>query len=715
MKNRLQDEDPVQRLSDIDPRTLPPDGGERYNRLIFSKSPYLLQHAENPIDWYPWGEEAFARAQSEDKPVFLSIGYSTCHWCHVMAHESFEDRKTAELLNRHFISIKVDREERPDVDNTYMAVCQMMTGSGGWPLNLVLSPDKKPFFAATYIPRNARGGMIGLDGLLTKVAELWSSDRDRLLRTGEEVGEALLHLDKEGKEGKGPLDNEPLNKAYQQFLNTYDRQHAGFGTPKFPTPHNLSLLLRLWWRTGQEEARVMALSTLQRIRLGGIFDQVGFGIHRYAVDAGWLIPHFEKMLYDQALVVPAYLEAYQITGDGFYAHAAGEILDYVLRDLRHSEGGFYCGEDADSEGAEGTFYLWTPEQVKEVLGEELGSVFCRSYDITAEGNFEGKSIPHLKEDLASLARRVKVPLEDLSELLAEGRHRLLESRKKRIRPHRDDKILTGWNGLAVVALARAGAVLEEKRFIEQAQNSVHFILNRLRDENGRLLRRFRRGEAAIPGFLEDYAFFVWGLIELYMADFDSRHLRIALKLTEEMEELFSDGQGRYFDTGKDAETVLVRSRSLQDGAIPSGNSVAALNLLRLGRLTGKEEIEARGEDLLRSWMARVNRYPSAYSQFLIALDYALGTRTEVVLAGGKDATEELLMPFRSRFLPHALVLLRQPEDGELDAVSELAAGKERIQGKATAYVCRNRTCMQPVTEASDLTRILEDLETGPGT
>jgi uncharacterized protein YyaL (SSP411 family) len=716
MNNRPHDEDPVQRLSEIDTKTLPVDGGERYNRLIFAKSPYLLQHAENPIDWYQWGEEAFARARSEDKPVFLSIGYSTCHWCHVMAHESFEDDEIAKLINRHYIAIKVDREERPDVDNTYMAVCQMMTGSGGWPLNLVLALDKKPFFAATYIPRKSRGGMVGLYELLTKVAEMWSSDRERLLRTGDEVGEALLRLEDEGNEGKNALTDEPLNMAYQQFLSTYDREHAGFGTPKFPSPHNLSLLLRLGRRTGQEESRVMALNTLQRIRLGGIFDHIGFGIHRYAVDAGWLVPHFEKMLYDQALAVPAYLDAFQVTGDRFYAQAAREILEYVLRDLKHPEGGFYCGEDADSEGAEGTFYLWTPAQVREVLGEELGTVFCRSYDITEEGNFEGKNIPHLKEDLASLARRVDVPVGSLSDLLAEGRQRLFDAREKRFRPHRDDKILTGWNGLTIGALARAGAVLEEKRFTEQARSAVHFILSRLRDENGRLLRRFRRGEAAIFGFLEDYAFFVWGLIELYLADFDPLHLRTACELTEVMEELFSDGQGRYFDTGKDAETVLVRSRSLQDGAIPSGNSVAAFNLLRLGRLTGRGNLEERGEELLKGWMARVNRYPSAYSQYLIALDYSLGTKSEVVLAGEKEdlSTAELLIRLRSRFLPHTVVLLRKPGDEGLEAISDLAEGKEMIQGEAAAYICMDRTCMQPVTEAEELTRILEGVETASG-
>jgi hypothetical protein len=700
-------EDPVRRLSRVDTEALPSDGGERYNRLIFSRSPYLLQHAENPIDWYCWGEEAFARARNEDKPLFLSIGYSTCHWCHVMAHESFENREVAEVLNRHFVAIKVDREERPDIDGTYMTVCQMMTGSGGWPLNLILAPDKKPFFAATYIPKNARQGMIGLIDLLKKVAELWLTDRDRLLQTGEEVGRALLRMEL-GSGGKMAIDDAPLNTAYEQYLNTFDRRHAGFGTPKFPAPHNLSLLLRLWQRTGKEEARIMALQTLQHIRLGGIFDQIGFGVHRYAVDSGWLVPHFEKMLYDQALAVIAYLDAFQATGDGFYAQTAKEVIEYVMRDLSHPAGGFYCGEDADSEGAEGTFYLWTPRQVMAVLGEEMGTVFCRSNDITEEGNFEGKSIPHLEEDLETLARRVQVPLEQLSAVLGEGRLRLLRARNDRIRPHRDDKVLTGWNGLAIAALARAGAILEEERFTGAAQKAAAFILERLRSEKGRLLRRYRQEEAAVPAFLEDYTFFVWGLIELYQAGFDSRHLQTAVELTAQMEELFGDGQGSFFDTGGDAETVIIRGRSLQDGAIPSGSSVAALNLLRLGRLTGDTQLETRGEALLQNGLVQASRHPSAHAQFLIALDYALGPKTEIVLAIGRDSgtAAEMLRAIRSRFLPRTVVMQRRA--GEDDSALPLLRGKEPLNGKTTVYLCRDQTCREPVTTTKKLEELLRE-------
>ncbi len=708
MQTRAHREDIVQRLSRVDTAALPPDGGELYNRLIFEKSPYLLQHAENPLNWYPWGEQAFARARREDKPVFLSIGYSTCHWCHVMEQESFEDQAVADLINRHFIAIKVDREERPDIDNAYMTVCQMMTGSGGWPLNLVLAPDKKPFFAATYIPKTPRGGMVGLIQLMKKVAELWRADRARLEQTGLEVGEALERLEQETMD-RQPLDDTPLRKAFNEFLESFDRRHAGFDSaPKFPTPHNLSLLLRIGLRYGDDRATRMALQTLQAMRLGGIYDQVGFGIHRYSVDAGWLVPHFEKMLYDQALVALACVEGYQVSADEFYSQTAKEILEYVTRDLSDAEGGFYCGEDADSEGAEGTFYVWTPEQVRKVLGEDLGNVFCRSYGITEQGNFEGKSIPHLEEDIATLARRVKVDPGELERLLASARQPLFEARSGRIHPHRDDKVLTGWNGLAIAALARAGAVLEKPDLVDAATRAGDFILTRLRRGDGRLLRRWRLGEAAIPAFLEDYGFFIWGLIELYQAGFESRFLKQALELTGQMEQLFSDGQGGYFDTGSDAETVLSRGRSLHDGALPSGNSVAALNLLRLGRMTGQTALEERGEQLLTARFGPLAAHPRAYSQALIALDFALGPATEVVLAPAADGRPPaaLLQTLRRRFLPSMVTLFNRPEDADLPAIAPLATGKGPVDGRGAAYPCRDRTCRAPVTTAAELDQIL---------
>jgi uncharacterized protein YyaL (SSP411 family) len=705
---REQNLDFVARLSRVDTKSLPPDGGEHFNRLIFEKSPYLLQHAENPVDWYPWNEAVFARARAEDKPVFLSIGYSTCHWCHVMAHESFENKEVAEVLNRHFVAVKVDREERPDIDGTYMAACQMMTGTGGWPTTLVLTPDKKPFFAATYLPPASRGGMAGLLDILAKIAELWLTDRSKLMHTGEELRQALVKLESSGGEESAPSEL-PLKKACDQFLETFDRRHGGFGrAPKFPMPHNISLLLRLWKRYGEEKLRVMALQTLQAVRLGGIFDQIGFGLHRYSVDERWLVPHFEKMLYDQALAVHASLDAFQATGDHFFGQAAREILEYAVRDLTGPEGGFCCGEDADSEGAEGTFYLWTPVQAKEILGDEPGTVFCRCFDITEQGNFEGRNIPHLEEDVDTLAKRVGVDPGRLSSLLAEGRKRLFAARSRRTRPHRDDKILSGWNGLIIGALARAGAVLGDTAIQGAAEAAADFILEKLRDEKGRLLRRFCNGEAAVPGFLEDYAFLGWGLIELYMAGFETRYLAEAVNLVEEMGELFSDGRGGYFDTGADAEKVLTRGRSLQDGAVPSGTSVAAWNLLRLGRITGREDLAEIGERLIRTRMDQIGQYPSAYAQFLIALDFALGPSSAIVLAPAGNGVEpkNLLEVLRPRFLPRTVFLKYRPGDGELERLAPQVGGKGPVNGRAAAYVCRNRTCLAPVTDPADLEKEL---------
>ncbi len=703
-------EDPVLRLSRVDTSTLPEDGGENYNRLIFSKSPYLLQHAENPIDWYSWSEEAFARARSEDKPVFLSIGYSTCHWCHVMAHESFEDRQVAEVLNRHFVSIKVDREERPDLDNTYMMTCQMMTGKGGWPTTLILTPEKKPFFAATYIPKTGRQGMIGLIELLNKIAELWHSDREGLLDTGEKVRQALQQAEETGP-AAGELSVEPLREAFRQYLASFDRRHAGFGgAPKFPAPHNLSLLLRLERRLDEKNAGVMALQTLQQMRLGGIFDQIGSGLHRYAVDERWLVPHFEKMLYDQTLAMLAYLEAFQFNGDPFYRQSALEIAEYVRRDLNDPQGGYYCGEDADSEGAEGTFYLWTPEQVKDVLGEELGTVFCRSFDITPQGNFEGRSIPHLEEDIVELARRVGVPADQLSQVLVEGRRRLFEARRQRIRPHRDDKVLAGWNGLAIAAMARAGAVLAEKQLVLSARRAADFVLEKLRDPQGRLMRRYRQGEAAVPAFLEDHAFLIWGLVELYQAGFEAEDLQAALDLTARMEDLFSDGRGEFFDTGKDVEAVLIRGRSLQDVAIPSGLSVAAFDLLRLGRMTGDRGMEERGEQVLRTHLAQVRQYPPGFAQFLIALDYSLGPKSEIVIAwDGQHFPHDLLKEIRSRFLPRTVVLLHQSGRPAPEPIAALAGGKEMINGRPAAYLCSEQSCHKPVADPVALARMLDEM------
>jgi uncharacterized protein YyaL (SSP411 family) len=712
MSQAVQGNNLVDRLSAVDTSQLPADGGTQYNRLIFEKSPYLLQHAENPVDWHPWGEEAFALARREDKPVLVSIGYSTCHWCHVMEHESFENEEVAAVLNRLFVPIKVDREERPDVDNTYMSACQIFSGGGGWPLNVFITPDKQPFYAATYMPREARGDMAGIIDILERIGNTWQSNRQQLLDSGQRLTESLMKLEKEATgttEGQ-QLGEEPLRETYSHFFNTFDKDRGGFGeAPKFPIPHNLSLLLRIGQRLGLENAQTMAMRTLQNIRLSGTYDHIGFGVHRYAVDAHWRVPHFEKMLYDQALLTMAAADAYQASRDPFFSTMVDEISEYVLRDLTDEQGGFYSGEDADSEGAEGTFYLWTPQQVEEVLGHEHGTIFSHCYEVSEQGNFEGKNIVRLEMDVNQWAAWFGIEPERLGEVLALGRQMLFAAREKRIRPHRDDKVLTAWNGLMIAALARAATVLDKEEYLSAACASADFVLNNMRRDDGRLLRRFRQGEAAVPGFLEDYAFFCWGLIELYQAGFDSRYLAMALELTADMERLFGDGQGNLFDSAEDAETVLTRGRTIIDGAVPSGNSAAAWNLLRLASLTGDLAMAQRGEAVIKTSLAQAARVPTGTSLLYCALDFALGPKDVVVLANGENgtATDKMLKALRERFLPRTLVLCADAEDTQLNEITPLLQGKEALDGQTTAFLCRGETCQAPVTSVDALIDLLE--------
>ncbi|MCX5907617.1 MAG: thioredoxin domain-containing protein, partial [Deltaproteobacteria bacterium] len=489
-----------------------------HNHLIHEKSPYLLQHAENPVDWYPWGAEAFQKAREEGKPVFLSIGYATCHWCHVMAHESFEDEEVSDLLNESFVAIKVDREERPDIDHLYMFVCQGLTGQGGWPLSIFMTPEGNPFFAGTYFPKSGRMGMTGFTGLLTQIANLWKNNREKLLKSGEGIRQALQQQEAGTEKGGPALDQKALQKAYIQLSRAFDPVWGGFGqAPKFPTPHQMNFLLRWGKRSGDSQAALMVEKTLQAMRQGGIFDQIGLGFHRYSVDEKWLVPHFEKMLYDQAMLAMSYLEAYQALGKSDYAETAREIFTYVLRDMTSPEGGFYSAEDADSENREGLFYVWTPREIQKHLGEDLGNLFCRFYDITHGGNFEdGTSIPHISRPLAAFAQTEKIPLPELTRALEEGRERLFAVREKRIHPLKDDKIITSWNGLMIAALAKGYQALQDPAYARAAKKAADFILGQM-VKDGRLMRRFRHRHIAHPGFLDDYAFFIWGLLELYEA------------------------------------------------------------------------------------------------------------------------------------------------------------------------------------------------------
>ncbi|MBN1842912.1 MAG: thioredoxin domain-containing protein [Deltaproteobacteria bacterium] len=678
------------------------------NRLIDEKSPYLLQHAGNPVNWYPWGEEAFQKAKREDKPIFLSIGYATCHWCHVMAHESFEDEEVARLLNKYYIAIKVDREERPDVDKIYMFVCQSLTGHGGWPLSIFMRPEGKPFFAGTYFPKSSRMGMSGFVDILKQIADMWREDRASILKSSEAVTGAIQR-DAHQVKSVHAVSVGTLKRGNTQLSRTFDPNQGGFGAaPKFPTPHHLTFLLRWHKRSGDSATLDMVEKTLEAMRRGGIFDQIGFGFHRYSVDAKWLVPHFEKMLYDQALSAMAYTEAYQVTGKVKFARVAREIFTYVLRDMTAPEGAFYSAEDADSEGKEGLFYVWTPQEVKERIGDELGDLFCRFYDITEAGNFEeGRSIAHMRMSLKAFAERKGMDLKKLEAVLEDARDRLFDVRKKRVHPLKDDKILTSWNGLMIAALAKGYQVFADPKYADAAQRAVAFVLKGLRTADGRLLRRYRQGDAAYPGYLDDYAFLVWGLIELYEATFEVSYLEEAITLNKAMIDIFWDkqGDGLYF-TGKGNEPLIARSKEIYDGALPSGNSVAALNFLRLSRLTGNVDLEQRAAQLIKAFAGQVTDQPMAYTQLLIALDFMVGPSQEIVVAGDPalETTQGMINAIRRRFLPNKVVVLR-PEGAGAKRLASLAPFVEAMvstNNQPTVYICEQYACQAPIKDVEQL-------------
>ena len=684
------------------------------NRLIHEKSPYLLQHAHNPVDWHPWGPEAFQKAEREDKPIFLSIGYSTCHWCHVMEKESFEDTEVAEAMNDAFVSIKVDREERPDIDATYMKVCQMMTGRGGWPLTIIMTPDKRPFFAGTYFPKVTRYGRTGMLDLIAQIKELWGSDRKRALDVSSRVVESLKVVPRSIPHSLG---EESLRFAYLQLSQSFDPRHGGFRTaPKFPTPHNLLYLLRHWKRTGEGKALSMVEKTLRSIRMGGVYDQIGFGVHRYSTDAHWLVPHFEKMLYDQALATMAYTETYQATGDPFYRRVSEEIIGYVLSEMTSPDGGFYSAEDADSEGEEGKFYVWTEEEIRAILAPEELDAFKTVYNVSEAGNYQdeatrrrtGKNILHMKRTMAEHASKLGIAEESLRTMLEQSRKKLLAARGSRVRPHLDDKVLTSWNCLMIAALAKAGRALGEPRYIEAASRTVDFILSTLRTPEGRLLRRYRDGDASIPGFLEDYAFLVWGLLEMYESTFDARYLGLAVEYNEAMMGLFWDETGGgFFSTAEDSEEVLVRGKEVYDGAIPSANSVALLNLIRISKLTADPDLDGKASALMDRFSEQVYSSPVSHTFFMTAVDYANGPSYEVVVTGkpGAEDTEAMLRALGERFLPSKVVLF--VPDGETSEIASYAKDYISIEGKATAYVCVDFSCQLPVTSVSEMLKLLE--------
>ena len=656
------------------------------NRLSTERSPYLLQHAENPVDWRPWGPEVFEEAKRTDKPVLLSIGYSTCHWCHVMAHESFEDETVAQAVNAAFLPVKVDREERPDVDAVYMAACLAMNGSGGWPLTVLLTPDQKPFWAGTYLPKDQ------LLHLLRKAARLWREDRAGVLATGDTL---TAHLQQEGQTRPGTPSRELVRQAVSQFAQSYDERWGGFGAaPKFPTPHNLIFLLRYAQLAKEEHAREMALHTLNNMYRGGLFDHVGGGFSRYSTDQHWLVPHFEKMLYDNALLALAYTEAFQHTRCPIYGKITRRTLDYVLRELSGPQGGFCCGQDADSDGVEGKYYALTPDELAQALGGVDGLRFCQWYGITPEGNFEGKSIPNLLGQ-----SQFDQDPEDMAAL----REQMYAYRLSRTALHRDNKVLTAWNGLVMAALARAGLVLDEPWYLDAARQTAEFLAEKLTTSDGRLLARWRDGDAAHPGKLDDYAFLAYGLLELYSATFDASYLTRAVGLADCLLKLFFDGErGGFYPYASDGEQLLTRTKEAYDGAMPSGNSIAALVLFRLSRLTGEMRWR-EAADLQLSWLAgAAEGYPAGHSFAMLACLEELWPTAELVITAQKPP-EELRGFLREAPRLGLTVLVKTQENaGTLAALAPFTKDYPIPAQGAQYYLCQGGACAQPVDSIPEL-------------
>lgn len=679
------------------------------NRLAKEKSPYLLQHAHNPVDWFPWCDEAFNKAKAEDKPVFLSIGYSTCHWCHVMEKESFEDEEVAALMNDAFVSIKVDREERPDIDGIYMTVCQMLTGSGGWPMTIIMTSDKKPFFAGTYFPKENRYGRVGMLELVPKIKDFWKSHRIDILKSSDDIVNELhknVPLDRSVQ-----LSERIFDKAYSSFEKRFDKEYGGFHTaPKFPTPHNLNYLLRHWKRKNDPHALEMVEKTLIEMRKGGIYDQIGFGFHRYSTDSKWLVPHFEKMLYDQALLSIAYIETYQATGKEIYKRITEEILSYVLRDMYSPDGGFYSAEDADSEGEEGKFYMWTHSEIRNILNEDEVNTLSRVFNVEYEGNLsddknEGLNILHMKTPDGGLSV-------ELIEQIETSRKIMFEYRERRIHPYKDDKILTDWNSLMISALTKASQVFGNSDYIGAAEKCASFILTNMISENGILLHRFRDNEAAVSGTLDDYSFFIAALIDLYEATFKTYYLKKAIELTDYLIKYFWDEEkGAFFFSGTGSEELLLRQKEIYDGAVPSGNSVAFLNLLKLGRFTGNNRYDELASQIRSCFSALITDSPASYTQALVGLDFEFGHTYEIVISGekGSPIINGILTGIQKKFLPNKILIFNSNDDNDIKEISPFIKFQIPVDGKATVYICRDFNCKVPLTALKDIQEEIDKL------
>ncbi len=729
------------------------------NRLAHEKSPYLLQHAHNPVDWYPWGEDAFAKARRENKPIFLSVGYSTCHWCHVMAHESFENEDVAALMNRDFVNIKVDREERPDVDRVYMTFVQATTGSGGWPMSVWLTPDLKPFVGGTYFPPEERYGQPAFTKVLERIARAWKEDHDKIVEQGSKIVEALRES-QSAAPGEGKIDGSVADAAFRQIDRSYDPTEGGFGTaPKFPRPVTLNFLTRFYARevghasgSPQDESAVadlprtdksgthalpskaldMALFTLRKMAAGGMHDHIGGGFHRYSVDRYWHVPHFEKMLYDQAQLAVAYLDGFQITKDKQYESVARDILDYVARDMTSKEGGFFSAEDADSpvvglddtghKTAEGAFYVWTKKEIDDALGDSA-EVFDFHYGVQAHGNapegsdphdeFRGKNILIERHTIADTARHSKKSEAEIGKMLTGSREKLFAIRTQRPRPHLDDKIISSWNGLMISAYARAAQVLDDPRYLEIATRSANFVRTKLYDPSPKILyRSYREGRSNIEGFADDYAMVIQGLLDLYEASFDVEYLKFAIQLQETQDRLFFDEKnGGYFSNSGRDKSVFVRMKDDNDGAEPAASSVAALNLLRLSQIYDDSKLAERAKKTIDAFATILSQFPSGMPQMLVAVENSLGKPRQIVIAGNKGSpeTKVLLKEVHRHFLPNTIVILADASEGQkyLGEGNEAIRAMSLVEGKPAAYVCENFTCKAPVTDPKQLSDLLK--------
>lgn len=689
------------------------------NRLAQSKSPYLLQHAQNPVDWYPWGEEAFEKAKKEDKPVFLSIGYATCHWCHVMAHESFEDERVAELMNETFINIKVDREERPDIDNTYMTICQMVTGQGGWPLTIVMTPDKEPFYAATYLPKQSRPNRPGMLDFIPAIQKAWTNDRENVLQSAEKIKQGFSKTLDLGRQ-KGLLPDTLADQTFRELEKRYDPKDGGFSSePKFPSPHNLLFLLNYHQLQKNDKALEMAHNTLRKMRLGGLWDHVGFGFHRYSTDHKWLLPHFEKMLYDQAMLLLAYAEGWRLTEDPLLKKTAYQIVEYLDDRLTSEEGAFYSAEDADSEGEEGKFYVWKIDEIHSILSESEASLFKKLFNIEEEGNFRdeasqqktGKNIPHLSRSLADEAEKHQISADELTNKTEVVLKKLKEKRDERIRPLLDDKILTDWNGLMIAALARAGVIFNENSFFERAEKAWSVLEKHCVNMDSTLLHRLKDGEADIEGMADDYSFVIWGLIELFDATFQPKYLQLAFDFQNRFDKDFKDYEfGGYFFTSSQGEKLLGRQKEIYDGAIPSSNSIAALNLVRLARRTGKTTFENRALKLFGTFSDQVKDAPAGYTFAVHAFQIMNSKLTEVVITtpNGNSVLDKAVEICREHTSLGSAIIVKKTDNARKLHVVAPFTENYPVKDLLMIYVCENFQCNAPVHTLPKLKMLLSE-------